>query len=404
MQVLTNIAELVTCCSEGGQGDLHPIPDAAIAWQGGTIEWVGKRADLPGQFKAWDNEDAGGALVAPGLVDCHTHLAFAGWREDEFEQRALGRSYQEIARAGGGIMNTVRRTREASVDELSSRAAGFLDGMARLGVTTVEVKSGYGLSRRDELKLLEVYRRLRSASPLEIAPTLLAAHTVPPEMSRTEYLDLICNEIIPAAASLAEFCDVFLEEGAFAYDEAHRVLEAGLRHGMRPKIHADQLSDSGGADLAARVHAVSADHLEHASLEGIRSMAQSGVTAVNLPIATMYLRQKPFDARTFIREGVPVAVATDFNPGSAPSYHLPLALTLSCTMNGMTPAEALKAATIYGARACGRESVSGSLEKGKRADFILIDSPSVNHWIYHFRGNAVRATYVNGKLLETCAP
>ena len=370
-----------------------------MAWDSGKIVWVGARRDIPAEFTDWPTEDAGGGLVAPGLVDCHTHLAFAGWREDEFERRSLGTSYQEIARAGGGIMSTVRRTREASVEELAARAAGFLQEMGALGVTTVEAKSGYGLTLEDELKLLEVYRILNCDSPLDVVPTLLAAHTYPPEISREAYLDLVCGAIIPAAEGLAEFCDVFLEEGAFGYDEARRVLEAGLRHGMRPKIHADQLSDSRGSGLAAEIGAVSADHLEHASLEGIRAMAGAGVTAVNLPIATIYLRQKPLDARTFIREGVAVAVATDFNPGSAPSYHLPLALTLSCTMNGMTPAEALKGATIYGARACGREAVAGSLEKGKRADFILIDSPSVNHWIYHFRGNAVRATYVNGKRL-----
>ncbi|MEX0748197.1 MAG: imidazolonepropionase, partial [Rhodothermales bacterium] len=329
--------------------------------------------------------------------DCHTHLAFGGWREDEFEMRSLGRTYQDIARSGGGIMNTVRRTREATEDELFERSLGFIHEMLRLGVTTVECKSGYGLTTEEELKLLRVYRRLQARTRMEIVPTLLAAHTFPPESSRDEYVDLICEEIIPRSAGLAEFCDVFLEEGAFSGAEAERVLSAGMKYGLKAKIHADQLTDSGGAELAARVHAVSADHLEYASGEGIRSMAEAGVTAVNLPIATLYLQQKPFDARAFIGEGVAVAVASDFNPGSAPSYHLPLAMTLACIMTGMAPAEALKGATIYGARACGREHVVGSLEPGKRANFILIDAPSVNHWIYHFRGSAVTATYLNGE-------
>jgi imidazolonepropionase len=232
---------------------------------------------------------------------------------------------------------------------------------------------------------------------MEIVPTLLAAHSFPPECRRDEYVDLVCGEIIPRAAGLAEFCDVFLEEGAFSYAEAERVLVAGVEHGLRAKLHADQLSDSGGARLAAEVRAISADHLEYASLEGIRAMAEAGVTAVNLPIATLYLRQEPFDARAFIGGGVAVAVATDFNPGSAPSYHLPFAMTLACTMCGMAPAESVKGATIYAARACGREHVVGSIEPGKRANFILIDAPSVNHWIYHFRGSAVTATYLNGE-------
>ena len=397
MPVLVNISELATCLADGGQGDIHPIADAALAWDGGRIGWVGSRTELPSAFGQWETVDAGGALVVPGLVDCHTHLAFGGWREDEFEQRSLGATYQEIARRGGGIMSTVRRTREATEDELLARAEGFIIEMARLGVTTVECKTGYGLTLEDELKLLRVYRRLKERSDLEIVSTLLAAHTCPPEMSRSEYLDLVCDEIIPAAQGEASFCDVFLEEGAFGYEEARRVLETGLRFGMRPRIHADQLSDSKGALLAAEVRAASADHLEHASPEGIQAMAREGVTAVNLPIATLYLRQKPFAARTFITEGVAVAVATDFNPGSAPSYHLPLAMTLACTMNGMTPAEVLKGATLYAARACGRETDVGSLEKGKRADFILIESPSVNHWLYHFKDNAVTATFANGK-------
>lgn len=403
MPVLTNIARLVTCRDEGGQAEVHPIDDAALVWRDGEIRWVGAVASLPHEYADEETVDAGRALVIPGLVDCHTHLAFGGWRADEFELRCRGATYQEIAASGGGILSTVKATRTASEDELLDRAQGFALAMARLGVTTIECKSGYGLSAQEELKLLHVYRRLRDALPLEIVPTLLGAHVVPPEYSddRAAYVDLLCDTVIPEAASenLAEFCDVFVEEGAFSREEARHVIAAGAAAGLRPKLHADQLSDSGGAALAADVHAVSADHLEYASEEGIRAMAESGVVAVHLPIASLYLRRPAMDARRFIAEGVRVAVATDFNPGSAPSYHLPLAMTLACTLGKMTPSEVLKAATIYGARAIGRAESRGSLEVGKRADFLLVDAASVNHWMYHFQPNAVRAVFAGGRKL-----
>jgi imidazolonepropionase len=400
MPVLTNIFELNSCRDEGGQGDIHSLSDAAVAWIDGRIEWVGPRRDLPGEYAAYEVVDAGGALVVPGLIDCHTHLAFGGWRADEFELRCRGTTYQEIAAAGGGILNTVGATRAASEDALVARTGAFAREMMRLGVTTIECKSGYGLSTEEERKLLRVYRRLAAELPVEIVPTFLGAHTVPPEYRdrRAAYVELICCEMIPMIASemLADFCDVFLEAGAFTVSEAREVLNAGAAHGLRPKLHADQLTDGGGALLASEVGAASADHLEFASRRGMRAMAAAGVVAVNLPIAALYLRQPPLDARPFIEEGVPVAVATDFNPGSAPSYHLPLAMTLACTMSRMTPAEALKGATIYAARALNRADRIGSIERGKRADFVLVDATSVNHWLYHFRPNAVRAVYASG--------
>lgn len=397
MPILTDIPLLLTCLSEGGQGDVHPVENAALAWRNDTIEWVGEAGALPDRFSGYDVVETNGMTVIPGLVDCHTHLAFGGWRDDEFELRCRGTTYQEIARAGGGILKTVRQTRQAGEDELVERCEAFLRRMIRLGVTTVECKSGYGLSLEEELKLLGVYRRLRETSPAELVSTLLAAHTVPPEHGRAAYVELVCREIIPAAGGLAEFCDVFVEEGAFTVEEARRILRAGMENGMRGKLHADQLGDSKGALLAAELGAVSADHLEYASSEGIYAMAEAGVTAVNLPFATLYLRQRPFDARSFIDAGVAVAVATDFNPGSAPSYDLPLAMTLACVQSGMTPAEALKGATLYAARALDREERIGSLEAGKRADFVLIDAPSVNHWLYHYRPDAVVATFASGR-------
>ena len=401
MKLLENIAQLATCRAEGAQGDIHPIGDAALVWDEDTIRWVGPRRDLPSEFVAAERLDAGGGLVIPGLVDCHTHLAFGGWRAEEFEQRIQGRSYLEIAAAGGGIARTMRLTRAASEAELTERAAGFLREMARLSVTTVECKTGYGLDREHELRLLRVYRTLAAAQPIRLVPTFLGAHLVPPEYrnDRGGYLDLLIDDLLPVIGRerLAAFCDVFVERSAFTVDEARRLLRAAQAVGLGAKLHADQLSQAGGAELAAELGAVSADHLECASEAGISAMARAGVVAVSLPLASLYLGQVPAPARRWIEAGVAVAVATDFNPGSAPSYHLPFALTLACTLQRMTPAEALKGATVLAARAVGLEPRVGSLEPGKAADFALIDAPDVNHWLYHLRANACRLTVIGGR-------
>ncbi len=400
MTVLRNIGLLATCRLEGGQGSIGSIPDAAVAWEGGTITWVGSEADLPDTYALAETMDARGRLVVPGLVDCHTHLAFGGWRADEFEQRIRGASYLEIAQLGGGIISTVTKTRALSEDALHARAAGFLSQMTRLGVTTVECKSGYGLDVETELRLLRAYRRLAESGPARIVATYLGAHVVPPEhrADRARYVDLIVNEMIPRVARerLARCCDVFVEESAFSVAEARRILLEGKAAGLAPKLHADQLTAGGGAELAAEVGAISADHLECISDAGIDAMAHAGVTAVSLPLASLYLNKPPLPARRLVEAGVPVAVATDFNPGSAPSYHLPLAMTLACTLQRMTPAEALKGATIYAAKALGLEGTVGSLEPGKAADLALIDAPDVNHWLYHFTPNACRLTVIGG--------
>jgi imidazolonepropionase len=402
MKLLQNIAQLATCRAEGGPGDIHAIADAALVWDGDTLSWVGPRRDLPSEYAGAERLDAGGGLVIPGLVDCHTHLAFAGWRAEEFEQRILGRSYLEIAAAGGGIARTMRLTRAASDAELVERSAGFLREMLALGVTTVECKSGYGLDREHELRLLRVYRTLAGAQPIRLVPTFLGAHVVPPERrdDRAGYLSLLIDDLVPLIARerLAEFCDVFVERSAFTVDEARHLLRAAQAAGLGAKLHADQLSQGGGAELAAELGAVSADHLECASEAGIAAMARAGVVAVSLPLASLYLGQSPAPARRWIDAGVAVAVATDFNPGSAPSYHLPFALTLACTLQRMTPAEALKGATILAARAVGLEGRVGSLEPGKAADFALMDAPDVNQWLYHLRPNACRAAVVGGVL------
>jgi imidazolonepropionase len=401
MFLLEGISQLATCRSDGGQADIHAIQDGALAWEGDTIRWAGPRRELPSELAGADRLDAGGRLVIPGLVDCHTHLAFGGWRAEEFEQRILGRSYLDIAAGGGGIARTMRLTREASQASLVERSAGFLREMVSLGVTTVECKSGYGLDREHELVLLQVYRTLAGVQPVRLVPTFLGAHVLPPEFQhdRVGYLALLIDDLLPhiARERLAAFCDVFVEQSAFTVDEARRVLRAARAVGLGAKLHADQLSQGGGAELAAEVGAVSADHLERASEAGIAAMARAGVVAVSLPLASLYLGQAPVPARRWIEAGAAVAVATDFNPGSAPSYHLPFALTLACTLQQMTPAEALKGATVIAARAVGLEARVGSLEAGKAADFAVIDAPDVNQWLYHLRPNACRATVVAGR-------
>jgi len=402
MKLLRNIGLLATCRAEGGQGDLHAIPSAAVAWERSTIRWAGPEAELPAEFSHAEVLDAGGRLVVPGLVDCHTHLAFAGWRGDEFAQRIQGRTYLEIARAGGGIMSTVRATRAATEEHLLAVAGSRLEAMRRLGITTVECKSGYGLDEETELRLLRVYRRLGEVGPTRIVATFLGAHVVPTEYRerRGEYLALLTDQLIPAIAreQLAACCDVFVEETAFSVDEARTILLAAKAAGLKPKLHADQLSSCGGAELAAEVGAVSADHLEHISEAGIAALGRAGVVAVSLPIATLYLGEPAMPARRLLDAGVPVAVATDFNPGSAPSYHLPLAMTLACTMQRMTPAEALKGATVVAARAIGLAGEVGSIEAGKRADLAVIDAPDVNHWLYQFRSNACVLTLAGGQV------
>ncbi len=335
------------------------------------------------------------------------HLAFAGWRSEEFALRLKGATYLEIAAAGGGIASTVARTRAASTEFLQARCVSHLAEMASLGVTTVEAKSGYGLNVEHELRLLGVYKRL-APGPQRIVPTLLAAHVVPPEYRdrRSEYVALLERELIPRVAreGLARFCDVFVEESAFTVDEARKIFLAAKRHGLVPKLHADQLTSCGGGELAAEVGAASADHLERISEAGIRAMAAAGVVAVSLPFASLYLGTGPLPARRLLDAGVPVAVATDFNPGSAPSYHLPVAMTLACTMQRMTPAEALRGATVVGAQALQLDWEIGSLEPGKSADFAVIDSDSVEQWLYHLRPNACVRTVARGRDIWRGAP
>lgn len=392
MKLLTNISTLYRVPPEGRHDEVDAVSDAVVAWEGDTIRYAGPADELPAEFADAQRFDAGGRCVVPGLIDCHTHLCFGGWRGDEFAARLEGASYQDIQAAGGGINATVRATRETDIDALESKAAEALADMARLGVTTVEAKSGYGLDRENEIKQLEVYRRLNASQPLEIVPTFLGAHLVPTDYRdrREEYLALLCEELIPEVAErrLARFCDAFIEDNAFTLVEGRRILECARSHGLGLKIHADQLSSGGGAGLAAELGAVSAEHLEYADEADIRAMAEAGTVAVSLPIASLYLREPFLPARKWIEAGARVAIATDFNPGSAPSYHLHLAMTLAAVHQRMSPAEVLRGATSNAARAIGLERSHGSLLSGYVADLAVVDAPDINHWLYHFRPNA----------------
>lgn len=397
--MLGNIGLLVTGPDPERPGALREVRGAAVAWSDGLVRWAGPEAQLPAEWRRAERWDAGGRLVVPGLVDCHTHVVFGGWRSGELERRLRGAGYLEIARAGGGIAATVAKTAELSDDALAARAGGFLREMAKLGVTTVEAKSGYGLELEAELRLLRIQRRLAGATRQRIVSTLLA-HVVPAAWRdrRDEYVARFAGELVPRAARerLADACDVYVDEGAFTVDEARRILGAARAAGLPVKLHAEQLGESGGAALAAELGALSADHLEHVTTGGIEALARAGCVAVTLPIAALFLGGPVAPARQLLDAGLPVAVATDFNPGSAPSHHLPLALLLACTLQRMTPAEALAGATSAAARALGLAGAVGALEPGMAADLAVIDAESVAEWLLHFRGNACVLTIAAG--------
>ena len=404
MTILRNIGQLATCPADAVQQDAGLINDAALVFEGHQVSWVGRESELPALFSGHESLDCGGRLVIPGLIDCHTHLCFGGWRGDEFEMRLQGHSYQEIAAAGGGIKSTVAATREQSAEQLLEKAQRSLEGMLDLGITTVECKSGYGLEQATELKQLQIYHQLNDLQPVDLVPTFLGAHMVPAEYAqdREAYIRLLCDVLIPEVSEkkLARFCDVFVEQGAFSLEEAATILRAASKAGLGLKVHADQLSNGSGAKLAAAVGAVSAEHLEYADPEGIKAMARAGTVAVSLPLASLYLCERYMPARDMLDAGVRVAVATDFNPGSAPSYHLPLAMTLACLNQKMTPQEVIMGATTIAARAISKEKSTGSLLPGFTADIAIIDSTSVNHWLYHFRANACCGVLKSGEWLR----
>jgi len=406
--VIKNADELLTLSpSSREDSGLGMIQNGALAVRRGRILWVGRTEEISGKFSlSRDGReiDAAGKVVMPGLIDAHTHLVFAGSRENEFEQRIQGLSYQEIAERGGGILSTVEATRHSSFDELLSLGARRLDRMLSMGVTTVEAKSGYGLSLQDEMKILRVMKALRENHPVELVPTFLGAHTFPKEFreDRARYVDLLTQEMIPQVAqeSLAEFCDVFCEEKAFTLAESKKILETGKQYGLKPKIHADQLSSGGGAELAAEVGAYSADHLEFASPEGIRKMAETGVTAVLLPGASFFLSMQKYPpAREMIEQGVAVSLATDLNPGSSMTESLPMIMTMGCTMYRLLPREVIQATTIHAAKSMGRQREIGSLEVGKQADLLALDIPNYRYFPYHFGVDHVETVIKKGTIV-----
>ena len=376
-----------------------------ILCRDGRLAFVGSRSErerLCGELADVPRLDGRRGTAVPGFVDGHTHLPWAGSREDEFVQRLAGRSYQEIAAAGGGILSTVRATRAADGDALVELALGRLRWMLSCGTTTAEAKSGYGLSLGDELKQLEAIRAAAALQPVELVPTLLAAHEVPAEYRhrREAYLDLVCDEIVPAAAErgLARFCDVFCEQGVFSAAESRRVLEAGRRHGLLPRLHADEFADSGGAELAAELGALSADHLMAVSPSGVEALAAAGVTALLLPGTSFFLAKRIYaPARRLIEAGVPVALGTDCNPGSSYTESLPTIAQLAVFELGMTIAEALTAVTLNPACTLGLGAEIGSLEAGKRADVVLLDAPNLLHLAYHYGVNPVRSVVKAGR-------
>ena len=400
MNRIENIT-IAQCLDQGVQNDVHLIENATVVWQEDIIVWVGKTKEMPEQYEHSNIVLQNGGFLVPGLIDCHTHLAFGGWRADEFGERVSGTPYAEITKRGGGISSTVTDTRAASKEELIEKANGFLTEMTALGVTTVECKSGYGLNIDDEFKILSAYDDLKKITSLTLVSTFLGAHLVPKETSREAYCRMIIEEMIPKIAEqkLAEFCDIFIDDHAFTQTEARPIVEAAKAHGLKIKLHVDQLSGDGGAEFAADCGAFSADHLEYVSEEGIKALKKSGTIAVTLPLASLYTFQKSLDARMLIDAGLEVALATDFNPGSAPSNHLPLAMMLGCTLNRMSPKETLKAVTLYAAKALDKADKIGSIEVGKCADFALIDTPSIEHWMYHFKANANCLTVKNGHII-----
>ncbi|HEX8422788.1 MAG TPA: imidazolonepropionase [Pyrinomonadaceae bacterium] len=385
--------------------ELSIIEDGAmLVGSDGRIARVGARGEVE-PYLTGDCEviDAGRRIVMPGFVDAHAHPVFAGTRAHEFEQRAAGATYQEIAAAGGGIRSSVRATRAATEDELVAASKRYAEWFLRGGTTTVEAKSGYGLSPEDESKMLRAVRRLNEETPLQYVPTFLGAHEVPDEYRarRAEYVELVINEMLPrvAAERLAEFCDVFCEERVFTVDESRRILLAARSHQLGLRLHADQLSLSGGALLAAELGATTADHLEHTDAAGIAALKSANVQPVLLPASVYALGSRKYPAaREMIEAGLAVVLATDFNPGSSPTPSMALVLSLASTQMRLTPAEGIVAATINAAYSLGRGGETGSLEAGKRADFCLHDCADYRELAYFFGIEHAHAVYVGGRL------
>jgi len=405
---IVNIGQLVTLAGPArprvglALGNLAIVSDGALLIENGSIVAVGRHDEIKSKIPA-DAEivDAEGRCVTPGFVDAHTHLVFAGNRAAEFEQRIAGATYQEIAAAGGGILKTVALTRAASEDELLVAATRHRDWMLRGGTTTLEAKSGYGLDRETELKMLRVIRRMNDEGPARIVPTLLAAHTVPPEYKerRAEYVRFVSEELIPevAAQKLAEYCDAFCDDHAFTVDETRTVLSAAKRYGLKLRIHAEQFRPGTGAELAAELGAATADHLETATDETLTHLKTTGVQPVLLPGSVFALSRTQYPpARKMVEAGLAIVLATDFNPGSSPVPSMPFMLSLACVEMRLSPAEALTAATINAAHSLGLGDRVGSIESGKRADFLIHEFTDYRELAYFIAAPARPRVFVGG--------
>lgn len=382
------------------QGDIFFLENAYILVRDGLIEKIGQ--GKPDEY-ADQLIDAGGCLVTPGLVDAHTHLVFGGWREHELPLKLEGVPYLDILAQGGGILSTVRATRAATREELKNKALKILSGMLRHGTTTCEAKSGYGLNLETELKQLRTVKDLNKAQPIRLVSTFMGAHALPEEYryDRNAYIDLLIHQMLPKVAEekLAEFCDIFCESGVFSADEARRVLKAAQMLGLGAKIHADEINAIGGSELAGELGAVSAEHLIAATDEGIAAMARSGVIACLLPATSFYLGKPYARARDMLAQGVPLCIATDFNPGSCPSFNLQLAMNLACWHYRLLPAEVLTGLTLNAAAAIGLQKEIGTLQPGKRADMVLWDADNLDYIFYRFGENLVSKVIKDGLLV-----
>ena len=413
MQLLiSNIRQLVTVRSGGKpfkagreMREIGVLENASVLIENGVIAWIGNASDFTNTLQPdADTLDGSSYVALPGFVDAHTHALFGGSRENEFALRSEGKTYQDIAAQGGGILSTVNATRAATKKELKKATSKRLDAMMKHGTTTVEIKSGYGLSEESEIKMLEAITELADEHFISIRSTFLGAHALPPEFKdrRTEYIDLLCNRMMPYIAKrrLAQFCDVFCEVGYFSVEESRKILEQARTHGLALKLHADEFNSIGGTQLAAQLQAASVDHLEHISDDAIAVLRQGKTVAVLLPGVSFFLRNPYAPARKLIDAGVPVAIASDFNPGSCMSFSMPLMMTIACTQMSITPEEAISASTLNGAAAMGVSDQVGSIEVGKRADIVLYDIPHYRYLAYHFGTNLAAKIIKNGTILE----
>jgi imidazolonepropionase len=384
--------------------ELGIIRDGGMLIRNGEIERVGPSDEIEKIGSDAEVVDARGRVVMPGFVDAHTHLVFAGNRLDDFERRAQGETYERIAKAGGGIWSTVKKTRAASERDLLAQAKKHAMWLLRCGTTTAEAKSGYGLTVEDELKILRVMRQLKEDVPLEIVSTFLGAHAVPRELSPDEYLDVVVTEMLPrvTAENLAEFCDVFCERGYFDTDQSRKILSAAKKLGLSLRGHIDQLTNSGGAKLMAEIGATTADHLEQTDEQGIAALKKANVQPVLLPSSVYALGSSRYPrAREMIDAGLAIVLATDFNPGSSPTPSMPMVLSLACTQMKMSPAEVIAASTVNAAYSVNRGDKIGSLEAGKLANFVIFDCEDYRELAYWFGISQTHAVYIRGKCVLT---